>query len=166
MLLEEGYALNTATQGVYPTDSIFTNVKDGDQGDVMQLNTAGGATQTKTKLAVDLSSALSADIQTFRTSLIIYSYYEMRGTIGTRRVEQLKQWGLDVSASELDIPEYLGGESIPLSNIPVLSTQSASLGEMSGLGATMVFNDNNAWSKSFNEMGIIIGVAVARVHHT
>lgn len=166
MLLENAYGLNSATQGLYKTDSIFTNVKDGDQGAIMQLNTAGGASQTSTKLAVDLSTAVSADIQTFRTSLIIYSYYEMRGTIGTRRVEQLKQWGLDVSAADLDIPEYLGGESIPLSNIPVLSTQSASLGEMSGLGATMVFNDNNAWSKSFNEMGVIIGLAVTRVHHT
>lgn len=132
---------------------------------VALVNSTGSETYNGS-LYADLSTAVSADIQTFRTSLIIYSYYEMRGTIGTRRVEQLKQWGLDVSAADLDIPEYLGGESIPLSNIPVLSTQSASLGEMSGLGATMVFNDNNAWSKSFNEMGVIIGVAVTRVHHT
>lgn len=119
-----------------------------------------------TFLYADLTQAVAADIQTFRTSLLIYSYYEMRGTIGTRRVEQLKQWGLDVSAMELDLPEYLGGESLSLSNIPVLSTQSASLGEMSGVGATMVYNDKNAWSRSFNEMGLIIGLVVSRVKHT
>lgn len=130
----------------------------GSNGDSVAIANSG--------LAVDLRNAVAADIQTFRTSLLIYSYYEMRGTIGTRRIEQLKQWGLDVSAMELDLPEYLGGESLSLSNIPVLSTQSASLGEMSGVGATMVYNDKNAWSRSFNEMGVIIGLVVSRVKHT
>ena len=133
----------------------------------IQLKTQGSDVASDERpLIADLSEAISADIQTFRTSLIIYSYYEMRGTIGTRRVEQLKQWGLDVSASELDIPEYLGGESIPLSNVPVLATDSSQLGRMSGVGATLAYNNSNAWSRSFNECGIIIGVCVARVQHT
>lgn len=150
--------------------ALYSGVDSG--GDRMQTaldQSASGTnlkTITKTNLVADLTNAVAADIQTFRTSLLIYSYYEMRGTIGTRRVEQLKQWGLDVSAMELDLPEYLGGESLSLSNIPVLSTQSASLGEMSGVGATMVYNDKNAWSRSFNEMGVIIGLVVSRVKHT
>lgn len=149
-----------------------------DVGGVVQLDENGldysGSSDSSTYgllskiegVSVDLQNAVAADIQTFRTSLMIYSYYEMRGTIGTRRVEQLKQWGLDVSAAELDLPEYLGGESLPLSNIPVLSSQSASLGEMSGVSATMVGNENNAWSRSFNEMGVIIGLVVSRIKHT
>lgn len=149
--------------------NVITTV-DPDTGAFINVSSASSPDEDSrveyTNLYADLSKAISADIQTFRTSLLIYSYYEMRGTIGTRRIEQLKQWGLDVSASELDLPEYLGGETLALSNIPVLSAEAASLGEMSGVSATMVYNENNAWSRSFNEMGVIIGLVVSRVKHT
>lgn len=118
------------------------------------------------KGTANLANASTLTVNAFRLCLMTQSLYELRGTVGTRPQEQLKQWGVEATSSELDMPEYLGGESLALSNIPVLNTTTSDLGDMSGVGATFAGTDNNRWSKTCPEMGVIIGLAVIRTKHS
>lgn len=134
------------------------------------IRVAGGSNQIEVNSAgfkTDLSQAIGPSVDEFRISLMTQSLYELRGSIGTRPQETLKQWGVFASEDELDMPKYLGGETIDLANVPVLSQEAASLGTMSGVGATLMSSTmNNKWGQTFKEYGMVIGVAVARVKHT
>lgn len=136
--------------------------KVGEDAEVRGVHNSSGLTGD---FIADLSDATSASINQLRIAFSIQALYEMRGRYGTRYIETLSQWGANVPDDLVDRPVYLGGETLPLSNIPVLSQQSASLGEMSGLGATLVGNFNNKWTKSFLEYGLVIGLACTRVKH-
>lgn len=115
-------------------------------------------------LIADLTENTEATINALRTAEAIQSLLETDARGGTRYIEMMRaHFGVISQDARLQRPEYLGGNSIPLSMLPVVQnseTATTPQGNLAGMG---VMNSHNArFLKSFTEHGYIIGVMSAR----
>lgn len=119
-------------------------------------------------LIVDLSQAVAATINAQRLAYATQRILERDARGGTRFPEIAKgHFGVDISSLEIQIPEYLGGESVPI-NITQISqtseTQNTPLGET---GANSLTNlQKQIFTKSFVEPAIIMVLAAVRTDRT
>lgn len=134
------------------------------------LKTLGVTTDpTKSGIIADLSTAQAATINEFRQALAVQRLYEKDARGGTRYTEIVKShFGVTSPDARLQRPEYIGGKRIPINMTQVLQTSSTD--STSPQGNTAAFSQTNddtvAWTKSFTEHSIILGLAVVRTQHT
>ena len=121
-------------------------------------------------LFADLNNTSVFDINELRQAFAIQRYYEKQARGGSRYIEIIKAFfNVDSPDARLQRPEYLGGNRLPL-NVSAVEQTSATQtdltpqGNLTGISATG--NVNSDFLKSFTEHGYILGIAVARYHHT
>ena len=121
-------------------------------------------------LFADLNNTSVFDINELRQAFAIQRFYEKSARGGTRYIEIIKAFfNVDSPDARLQRSEYLGGNRLPLNVTSVEQTSATQedltpQGNLSGISATGDVNSD--FLKSFTEHGYIIGVAVARYHHT
>ncbi|WGL31232.1 major capsid protein [Dipodfec virus UOA04_Rod_815] len=111
-----------------------------------------------------------ATINQLRTAFQIQKMYERDARGGTRYIEILKShFGVTSNDARLQRPEYLGGNRIDI-NINQVVQQSGTTTGSTPQGTTtaysMTADSHSDFTKSFVEHGFIIGVMVARYHHS
>ena len=158
-----------ATVGTLPSSaSLWTT-----SGDTTALNeTIGQGSKTDikpTNLYADLASASVATINQLRMAFAVQKYYENAGLHGTRYIEYIRSvFGVSSSDARLQRSEYLGGKRIPINIDQVLQTsatdQTSPQGNTAGFSCT--FDKHSAFTKSFEEHGTLMCLAVIRCEHT
>lgn len=122
-------------------------------------------------LIVDASVGTMASINSLRLAFQTQKYYEKLARGGSRYIEMIKSmFGVTNPDYRLQRPEYLGGNRIPFSVQQVVQ-QSASEGTaitpLGFTGAQSLTTDvHSDFTKSFTEHGYVIGICVARYHHS
>ena len=116
----------------------------------------------------DLSQVSSVDINELRYSIALQSLYEAMNRGGSRYREYLYTVYDTVSDDKtLQLPQYLGGVSIPLEIDTVLQTsatgQNSALGDTGGFSATSLFGKHLSLV-STSEHCILMAVACVRTH--
>lgn len=135
---------------------------------VMDSNNVSSTGDLKTlvpnNLWADLASATAVSVNQLRQSFAIQRMLEKDARGGTRYREMLKaHFGVSIPDLTIQVPEYLGGKRVPLNITQVLQTSengSTPLG-YTGAFSNTAFNDR-PFIKSFNEYGMILGVACVR----
>lgn len=120
-----------------------------------------------TNLVADLSQATAATVNQLRQAFAIQKLLERSARCGGRYFELLKaHFDTTIRNDVIQRPEYLGGKRIPLNITQVLQTSSSQEANALPLGFTGAFSNTSDVSKSvlksFNEHGIILGVACIR----
>lgn len=115
----------------------------------------------------DISSTTLMTISELRTAFQIQKFYERLSNSGSRYREILaSMFGVRSPDARLQIPEYLGGNRIPINVSQVVQTSHTSTtpqGNVSGMSVTSDYHSD--FTKSFVEHGYIIGVMVMRYRH-
>ena len=122
-------------------------------------------------MGVDMSQAVGATVNQLRQAFAIQKFYERQALGGTRYIEMVKSH-FDVTNPDFRMqrPEYLGGERIPLNINQVIqsndsSTSTTPLGTTGAYSVTANVNED-LFTHSFTEHGILLGLAVVRTLHT
>lgn len=120
-------------------------------------------------LEADLSQATAATINNLRQAFAIQRMYERDARGGTRYIEIIKShFGVTSSDARLQRAEYLNGKTIPI-NIQQVNQTSAT-NDISPQGNTAAYSltgdEENAFTKSFEEHGILMGLICARQEHS
>lgn len=115
----------------------------------------------------DLSTATAATINQLRQAFAVQRMYEIDARGGTRYTEILRaHFGVLSPDGRQQRPEYLGGKRIPV-NITSVSDTTGGSAPLGTQGAYSVTIDNHDdFTKSFDEHGMIIGLAVIRTEHS
>lgn len=116
----------------------------------------------------DLTNATASTINALRLAFATQRIFEHDAMFGTRYLQEtVGRFGVNARFDEV-IPEYLGGQRIPL-NIQQ-TIQNSSTDATSPLGFTGAFsvtaNTNEDFVKSFQEHCVVLGLAVVRADHT
>lgn len=131
---------------------------------------------TKTQLAgnssgmiADLTAATAATVNALRLAFATQRILEKDARFGTRYNEIIRgQFGVTSPNASLHVPEYLGGNRIPINIETVL--QNSSTDTTSPLGQTgafsVSFDINEDFTKSFDEHCVLIGLCCIRADHT
>ena len=124
---------------------------------------------TPVNLYADMSSATAVTINQLRTAFAIQKYYENAGLHGTRYIEYLRGvFGVTSSDARMQRAEYLGGQRVPLNIDQIIQTSSTDntspQGNTSGFSCTI--NKASMFTKSFEEHGVLMCLAVVRVDHS
>lgn len=167
-----------------PTGSIhFVNSASGTQIEgVKDLNIKDGALHTSThgpasseygltpdNLWADLTQASAATINQLRQAFAVQRLYERDALGGTRYTEMLRaHFGVTSSDARLQRPEYLGGKRVPINITQVIQQSATNETSPQGTAAaySLTIDNHDDFVKSFEEHGIIIGLAVIRTEHT
>ena len=124
---------------------------------------------TSMSMAVDLSKAVGATINQLRQAFQIQKFYERQALGGTRYIEMVKSH-FEVTNPDFRMqrPEYLGGERIPINMNQVIQSSETDTTPMGTTGAFSVTSSVNEdlFTHSFTEHGILMGLAVVRTVHT
>ncbi len=153
----------------------FLNVHGGDNSGTEGVHwgtfPSGGVglTYNPGTLAVDLSDATAATINSLRQAFQLQKFYEKDARGGTRYTEILRShFGVVSPDARLQRPEYLGGSSNRINIYPV--QQNSSTDNTSPLGTLGAYgvcgSTGNGFTKSFVEHGIIIGLVNVRADLT
>ena len=165
------------TQGITfngTSGGIINNYLTGAKPDALYPNNLWAASNAdqisiNNNLYTDLSNATAATISQLRTAFAIQKYYEAQGRFGTRYIEYLRSiFGVESSDARLQRSEYLGGQRIPLNMDQVLQTSATDLvtpqGNTAGFSCTT--SRDSMFTKSFEEHGTLLCIALARYEHT
>lgn len=147
---------------------------------------------TSIALYTDLSAALGATVNMLRTSFAIQKFYERAARGGSRYIETiLSHFRVTNPDFRMQRAEYMGGVRIPINMNQVVQTDASSnmltptyaevnpgpanlvwessektpQGNLSAYSATS-HSDQDMWTRSFTEHGILMGVVVVRTEHT
>ena len=152
---------NTETSTLFITNAAFKTPAN--------TQNVGGQTPASMNLVADLSSATAASINALRMAFAIQKYYENAGLHGTRYIEYIRSvFGVTSSDARMQRAEYLGGKRIPLNIDQVLQTSSTDNTSPQGntAGFSCTFDKHSAFTKSFEEHGTLMCLAVVRTEHT
>ena len=137
---------------------LFSGKKDGEIG-------ASGFLYT------DLSGVSAISIADLRMSIALQHIFEADARNGTRYREFLSgTWGVTSPDSRLQIPEYIGGQRIPINVNQVVQTSQTDPTTGQALGNTAAYSLTTCSKQMVDyaatEYGYIIGLAVVRVEHS
>lgn len=136
------------------------NATDGDA--IVPANKSVG-------MAADLEEAGFISINELRQAFAIQRFYEKQARGGSRYIEQLKSmFGVTSPDARLQRAEYLGGCRRPVNIDQVVQTSSTDTVTPQGNVAaySMTSQNEDLFTKSFVEHGILIGVQVIRLEHS
>lgn len=154
----------------------LNSIKTVDTGSYLDTNSSIG-------LGADLSNAVAATINQLRQAFAIQKFYERQALGGTRYIEMVKSH-FEVTNPDFRMqrPEYLGGERIPITMNQVIQSNAQTYyaredegqtiyEETAPMGATGAFSvtsnvNEDLFTHSFTEHGILMGLAVVRTVHT
>lgn len=166
------YPLYSKTEDGY-TDS------QGNTGNVGILNadiSAGSSTNYSNDNALnvrnlwaDLSQVSAATINDLRLAFQTQRFLEKQALGGSRYREQIwTMFNVKVPDSTMQIPEYLGGQHIPINIDQVVQTSSTDSASPQGNVSAFSYTQNrdSVFTKSFTEHGYIIGVCCVRTNNT
>jgi hypothetical protein len=153
-----------------------SNPKDIGKVDVMingQFNQEGG-TEPKPSpnsmgMYADLRQVQAATINQLRQAFQVQKYYEECARGGTRYREIIRSlFGTTISDKTVQIPEYLGGQRVPININQVIQTsQTTETSPQGNTGAMSVTTMNKSqFTKSFEEHGWVLGLCCVRHDHT
>lgn len=160
-------------EGKYPTFEAY-GVPKYRSGKTSDLTTPLASNEDYSYIPINLwakteNALLNGSINVNDLRLLVQTQMllEMQARGGTRYQEILaNEWGVTGSDSRLQIPEFLGGKSMPLNVVQVPQTSSTAQGSpqanISSFSQSLV---NGRCVKSFNEHGFIIGVTCIRMKH-
>lgn len=115
-------------------------------------------------LYTDLSQASAATINQLRQAFAVQRMYEIDARGGTRYTEILRaHFGVLSPDGRQQRPEYLGGKRVPI-NMSSVSDTATNLGTQGAYSLTIDNHDD--FTKSFDEHGILLGLAVIRTEHS
>lgn len=123
----------------------------------------------KSGLIADLSSATQVTINALRQAFAVQRFYEKQARGGTRYIEQLhSMFGVISPDARLQRSEYLGGFRRPVNIDQVVQTSETGSETPQGNVAAYSLTSSNedVFTKSFVEHGILMGVQVVRVEHS
>lgn len=157
----ESYTVKLSTDG-----EIFNSVAiDGKKPAVVMGNNQAAYVGT------DLSGISAISIQDLRMSIALQHIFEADARNGTRYREFLSgTWGVTSPDSRLQIPEYIGGQRIPINVNQVVQTSQTDPTTGQALGNTAAYSLTTCSKEmveyAATEYGYIIGLAVVRVEHS
>ena len=125
--------------------------------------------QLDPKAYVDLSSATAATINELRQAFAIQRMYETDARGGTRYTEILRaHFGVTSPDGRQQRPEYLGGKRVPINITQVIQQSATDNTSPQGTAAaySLTIDNHDDFTKSFDEHGIILGLAVIRTEHS
>lgn len=118
-------------------------------------------------LMADLSAATAVSINDLRSAFQIQRLLERDARGGTRYIELiLSHFGVRSSDSRLQRPEYLGGGTTRININPIAATVQQETVPQGNLAAIGTAIGQAKFSKSFEEHGVVIGLASARADLT
>lgn len=122
-------------------------------------------------LGADLSGVSAISIADLRMSIALQHIFEADARNGTRYREFLSgTWGVTSPDSRLQIPEYIGGQRIPINVNQVVQTSQTDPTTGQALGNTAAYSLTTCSKQivdyAATEYGFIIGLAVVRVEHS
>lgn len=177
--LNSGYAsINSSEVSSYAYDQSFVKDSNGvarsvlntTLDDIRNASTPVIDALTPVNLVADASQiAAFTSINELRQAFQIQRFYEKLARGGSRYRELIaSMFNVQIGDVRAMIPEYLGGNRLPLNVRQITQTSSnvegQPLGDVAGMSVT---NDNHFdFVKSFTEHGYIIGVMVARYRHS
>lgn len=131
----------------------------------------GGTTNSGGYLGADLSGVSAISIADLRMSIALQHIFEADARNGTRYREFLSgTWGVTSPDSRLQIPEYIGGQRIPINVNQVVQTSQTDPKTGQALGNTAAYSLTTCSKEMVDyaatEYGFIIGLAVVRVEHS
>lgn len=124
---------------------------------------------TPDNLWADLSQASAATINQLRQAFSIQRLFERDALGGTRYTEMIRaHFGVTSSDARLQRPEYLGGKRTPINISQVIQQSATDATSPQGNTAaySLTIDNHDDFTKSFEEHGIILGLAVVRTEHT
>lgn len=168
---------NASTLWLRPGDDVSTTriLRTGataDESPVTSVQAVGGTAGLlpANLWAVSDGSVSMATINQLRLAFQIQKLYEKDARGGTRYIEILKtHFGVTSPDARLQRPEYLGGNRIPINVNQVVQqsgTQTGTTPQGTPTGLSVTSDRHSDFTKSFVEHGFVIGVMVARYHHT
>lgn len=118
--------------------------------------------------AIQSGIASAATINELRMAFQVQRLFERDALMGTRLREILRaHFGVTSPDSTLYIPEYLGGNRIPLSIMQVIQqSETGTTPQGTPTAYSLTTDSHGNFVKSFTQHGWIIGVCVARYDHT
>lgn len=124
-----------------------------------------------TNLVTDLTNATGSSVNQLRLAFQIQKMAELDARSGTRYIEKIKaHFGVISPDARMQRAEYLGGKIRQRLNVNSVSQTSATGATGTPQGHQAAYSvsamSHGDFSKSFTEHGYIIGLAVARYHHT
>lgn len=142
----------------------------------IELNTYAG-------LETDLSNAVGATVNQLRQAFAIQKYYEKLALYGSRYIEFVRgMFNVTIADYRVQRSEYLGGKSTPINMNQVIQTDSTRKSsyyeenawvteDSTPQGNTAAYSlttdkEVGMWTHSFQEHGILMGLAVIRQVHT
>lgn len=147
--------------GIYKNNN-GTNLYDAETGTGSQASHSFG-------FAVDMSGARGISINEMRQAFAVQRYYEKQARGGTRYIEQLKSmFGVTSPDARLQRAEYLGGNRKPVNIDQVVQTSATDTVTPQGnvAGVSLTTQNNELFTKSFVEHGILMGLQVIRTEHS
>lgn len=122
-------------------------------------------------LGTDLTGVDAISIQDLRMAIALQHIFEADARNGTRYREFLSgTWGVTSPDSRLQIPEYIGGQRIPINVNQVVQTSQTDPTTGQALGNTAAYSLTTCSKQMVDyaatEYGYIIGLAVVRVEHS
>ncbi len=115
------------------------------------------------------TSTSATTINQLRMAFQIQKLYEKDARAGSRYRELIRShFSVTPLDSRMQVPEYLGGNRIPININQVVQTSQTSDVSPQGnvAGQSLTSDSHGDFIKSFTEHGMLIGVAVARYDHT
>ncbi|UPW41966.1 major capsid protein [Dipodfec virus RodF1_53] len=113
-----------------------------------------------TNLTADLTTAAGTTIQAFRNLVALNQFLERENRYGNRLQEIIYgHYGVEAPDNRLQLPEYLGGDTIRLnvSSVPQTSASSSDVTPQGNLSAYGVLaNTGGGFYRSFVEHGVIL----------
>lgn len=170
----------TPSNGIYmngtgsATPEIYNEVGTVDNPNAARVKGASTAQGTNAKngyLGADLSGVSAISIADLRMSIALQHIFEADARNGTRYREFLSgTWGVTSPDSRLQIPEYIGGQRIPINVNQVVQTSQTDPTTGQALGNTAAYSLTTCSKQMVDyaatEYGYIIGLAVVRVEHS
>lgn len=132
-------------------------------------NSTGGDYTIANKMYADLSSAVAATINAQRLAFQTMKIYERDARGGARFNEIIYSHFLtQIGDARYQIPEYLGGKSVPIKVDQILQTsQGTTTSPLGQTGAYSLTVDSDfQFATSITEWSIIIGLIVVRTDHS
>lgn len=177
------FGYNTIQDTAKITDKIILNQPWPANGTTDFLNTGkggkltgkgvlnGGNYTAEAILKADLSSVTAINIADLRMTIALQHIFEADARNGTRYREFLSgTWGVTSPDSRLQIPEYIGGQRIPINVNQVVQTSQTDPTTGQALGNTAAYSLTTCSKQMVDyaatEYGFIIGLAVVRVEHS
>lgn len=116
----------------------------------------------------NLTGVTAATINQLREAFQMQRLYERDARGGTRYTEIVSShFGVTSPDARLQRPEYLGGDSVPVSISQVPQTSESTVGSPQGnLAAFGTVVSKSGFTKSFTEHGVIIGLVSVRADLT